>query len=397
MYCIPYDRLDISKLGDDKYLATKGLKQTPSLQHHILTYDKDRITDENREFCKLFRSTIFNSKGCVCFSPPKSMFYETFKRDFDIDNVVVEEFIEGTMINVFYDDKWHIATRNTVGGQTRFYKDSPTFYEMFEAAKHFCNLDYSLLDKKYCYSFILQHPKNRIVCPVNQPRLYLIAIYYIKHEDDMITIKEIHRSDKYIEDLLHRTNRGVWVPRIFSAESYEVIEKDFISRTKHIYSDMGRVFKSATQRTKYINPVYQEIKLMRGNHPKLQFQYLNLRKNGMVKEYLRYYRENVREFSVFRDQIHRFTRTLFKNYISCFIRKEKVLSEYSHQYKNHMYCLHQLYLNKLREEKKCVDNAFVIDYINNLEPTRLMYSLNYYIRQINLDNIKTGSVYNCKV
>ena len=146
---------------------------------------------------------------------------------------------------------------------------------------------------------------------------------------------------------------------------------------------MGRVFKSANQRAKYVNPIYEDVKHMRGNHPKLQFQYLHLRKNGMVKEYLKYFREHVREFSHYRDQIHKFTRTLFKSYINCFIHKEKPLAEYPYPYKNHMYFLHQQYLNKLREEKKCVDYSFVIDYINNLEPTKLMYSLNYYIRQYN--------------
>ena len=383
MYCIPYDRLDISKIGDDKYLSKQGLKHTTTLQHHIVTYDKDAITDENREFCKLFRSTIFNSKKCVCFSPPKSTTYETFKKDFDINKVVIEEFIEGTMINVFYDDKWYIATRNNVGAHSRFYSTSPTFCEMFEAAKHFCNLDYGLLDKKLCYSFILQHPKNRIVCPVNEPRLYLIAVYYIKHDKDMISITEIDKTNKNIQELLHNTRRGIWIPRIFTANNYTDIEIDYKSETKHIYSDMGRVFKSTNQRAKYINPVYKRVKEMRGNHPKLQFLYLHLRKNGQVKDYLKYFREDVREFSHFRDQIHKYTRTLFKSYINCFIHKEKLLSEYQQPYKTHMYFLHEHYLNKLREEKKCVDYTFVIDYINNLEPTRLMYSLNYYIRQYN--------------
>ena len=383
MYCIPYDRLDISKIGDDAYLSKKGLKQTPTSHHHILTYKEDEITNENREFCNLFRSIIFNSKRCVAFSPPKSTAYEIFKNDFVIDKVLIEEFIEGTMINVFYDDKWHMATRNNVGGHTRFYNTSPTFYEMFEAAKHFCNLDYSLLDKNYCYSFILQHPKNRIVCPVNHPRLYLIAVYYIKHEEDMISITEIEKTNTDIQELLHKTKRGVWVPRIFTADNYNDIEVGYNSRTKHIYSDMGRVFKSATRRAKYVNPIYQDIKEMRGNHPKLQFQYLYLRKNGMVKEYLKYFKENVRDFSHFRDQIHKFTRTLFKNYINCFIHKERPLSEYPYPYKTHMYFLHKHYLDKLREEKKCVNYSFVIDYINNLEPMNLMYSLNHYIRQYN--------------
>ena len=36
--------------------------------------------------------------------------------------------------------------------------------------------------KEYCYSFVIQHPKNKFVIPVIEKRLYLIAIYKINNE-----------------------------------------------------------------------------------------------------------------------------------------------------------------------------------------------------------------------
>ena len=75
----------------------------------------------------IYRSVIVNSdQQVVCFSPPKSVNSEYFIKNYNTktDSLIAEEFVEGTMINVFWDNsKWQIATRNTVGGEVTFYKN----------------------------------------------------------------------------------------------------------------------------------------------------------------------------------------------------------------------------------------------------------------------------------
>ena len=86
------------------------------------------------------------------------------------------------MINVFWDSNiglsgaWEISTRNTVGAESSFYKspNSKTFRTMFLEAAINNNLDLDSLNKNFCYSFVLQHPENRIVVPFKAPQLYLI-------------------------------------------------------------------------------------------------------------------------------------------------------------------------------------------------------------------------------
>ena len=57
----------------------------------------------------------------------------------------------------------------------------------------------------------------------------------------------------------------------------------------------------------------------------------------------------------------------------------------------------QDYINNLREKQGSITRSFVINYINNMHPAKLMYSLNYHLRKniqdINIiDEEKNGAV-----
>jgi len=112
---------------------------------------------------------------------------------------------------------------------------------------------------------------------------------------------------------------------------------------------------------------------------------LCLRKEGKVRDFLNFYSENKKDFSAFRDQIHLFTETLYTNYISCYIKKEKPLIHFSEQYRTHMFNIHKKYIDELRERKLVVTNTVVINYVNQLHPSLLMYCLNFQMRKRNID------------
>ena len=135
-------------------------------------------------------------------------------------------------------------------------------------------------------------------------------------------------------------------------------------------------------KTKIRNPNYEYVKHLKGNSTKLQFQYLCLRKLGQVNDYLRFFPENKKQFTVFRNQIHLFTDNLYTNYIKCYIKKEKPLKEFPFQFRVHMFNLHQHYLSELIMNKGYINKIIVVNYINNLESAKLMYSLNYHLRTI---------------
>ena len=66
-----------------------------------------------------------SNNNILSFSPEKSRSNSYFLSFVKKANVFAEEFVEGTMINLFYDkeiSKWEIATKTSVGANIRFSK-----------------------------------------------------------------------------------------------------------------------------------------------------------------------------------------------------------------------------------------------------------------------------------
>jgi hypothetical protein len=131
---------------------------------------------------------------------------------------------------------------------------------------------------------------------------------------------------------------------------------------------------------------YEEVRKLRGNQPKLQFNYLTLKQQNKVGEFLQYYPEHTVIFNKFKLAVYHYTNNLFMNYISCFVRKEKPLKEYEFEYKTHMYKLHEKYKTELKPNQKAIDKKFVIDYVNALHPAQQMFLINYKSPQVKGSN-----------
>ena len=365
--------------------------------YSVVRYNKETLSADLVNTYGLLRSVILSGSNIVSFAPQKSVPAELFMTQYPLSNganccITAEQFIEGTMINVFFDPTyncWQIATRNTVGADVTFYKDSvKTFNEMFMDACMCNNLNIQTLNPNCCYSFVLQHPLNRIVVPFKTPQLYLVAVYEILQTPDTVTVLEKNMAEVWLNGLWSQTS--IKFPKVYSFTSYtELIERFASPNTP--YDILGIVVKNLEtgERTKFRNPIYEEIRHLRGNQPKLQYQYLTLRHSGKLSEFLRYYPETKNEMSKFRDQVHMFTNALHKNYISCYVKKEKPLKEFSNQYRTHMYKIHQIFLNDLRPQSLFVTNTVVIKYVNELHPSLLMHCLNYNMRKRMVDTIKS--------
>ena len=372
----------------------------------VIRYDKNLLLNDDKPSIGLLRSVVVNSVGkVVSFAPPKSIDWLTFSTLYPEKNevIVAEEFVEGTMINVFWDPTigvsgaWEIATRSNVGAEIAFYhepgKPVVTFRSMFMEALKETGLDFNKLNPLYSYSFVLQHPMNRIVVPFKKPALYLVAVYEITHtEGGVINILSIDMS-------LVREQHEIWgQTSVQFPETYEdwkcgadLVEKYASMNTS--YDVVGVIIKNLAtgSRSKIRNPVYENVRHLRGNQPKLMYQYLSLRQEGKITEYLQYYPEHKKEFSFFRDQLHKYTLALYHNYVDCYIKKQKPLKEYAEKYRTHMYNIHQIYVNELKGEGRHISNSVVIDYVNKVHPSLQMYALNYDMRKRQVDILEVES------
>ena len=348
--------------------------------YNIIKYDKSFLTYDMVDQLGIYRSLVTSNDKVMVFSPPKSLNITIFMNNYKEEQCISEEFIEGTMINLFYDNdinKWEIASKSTVGGNIAFYKDSPTFAELFYEICAELNVNFDNYSKEYCYSFVMQHPNNKFVIPIIEKRLYMIAIYKI--DNVLHNVTEISKID-YLNEVGNQENLGrIMLPRVYRFNTYSELI-DMYGSMNTPTNIMGIIIRSVDgHRTKIRNPNYEYVKHLRGNNTKMQYQYLCLRKLGQVKDYLGYFPQNRTQFSVFKKQVHLFTDNLYANYINCYIKKEKSLKEFPIQFRNHMYNLHKHYLS-IRELRGYINKSVVVNYINNLESSRLMYSMNYHLR-----------------
>jgi hypothetical protein len=383
--------------SDESHFSAKKYTTKSTQEYSFVRYVKEFLHEDMINSYGLLRSVIVSNSNIVCFSPPKALAAHNFMTKYPEkkDNIIAEQFIEGTMINVFFDSNcgegiWRIATRNTIDADVSFYKGSNiTFHKMFNEACMLNNVNINALNKQYCYSFVLQHPSNRIVVPFKSPQLYLVAVYEISQNNNDIRIIE-KNLDEIKPSFLGSTN--IKFPQRYSFGEYNQLIEQFAS-SNTTYDVVGIMVKNLQtgERTKFRNPVYEEVRHLRGNQPKLQYQYLHLRHSGKMPEFLKYYPEMKNEMSKYRDQVHAFTENLHKNYVACYIKKEQKLGLYPEQYRTHMFKLHEHFISNLRPKGLCVTNTEVIKYVNQLHPSLLMYCLNYHMRKRAVDTIKADT------
>lgn len=357
-------------------------------EYTVIRYDKKALTGEEENVLDIgrFRSVIVEGDRIRCVAPPKSLDTTSFKSSLSENGCRGEQFVEGTMINVFHDSsletskdlgRWEIATRSCVGADTRFFSwTTKTFRQMFvEALVHVSGRDDPLadLDTGFFYSMVLQHPENRIVTPFAEPALYLVAAYRVT--DDGLGVENAPCAMRKALE----TCRWLRSPEVYATGGAEVVQKlqdEWQSGAKN-YEEPGVMLHDDQNRTrsKIRNPAYENVRRLRGNQPKLQYRYLSLSSEER-SEYVRYYPEAEEAFREYGAQVEEFSRELHSAYMQCKVRREVPLSNVPSKFRTHVYHLHGEYVNTLRSEGKIVTRDVVRDYVNGVPAALLMHGIN---------------------
>ena len=176
------DYFDFTQLESEKYIEycnSKNIKVKVKDKFKLLKYDKKMLNSDNIDTLGLFRSVIVYENKVVSFAPPKSENLINLNVEQEnLSDYEMQEYVEGTMINIFWSDEkndWEISTRSNIGGKCCFninFDPQATFRYMFLDAMNHTKLEFEHLNKNFSYSFVLQHPSNRIVVPMNNTRLF---------------------------------------------------------------------------------------------------------------------------------------------------------------------------------------------------------------------------------
>lgn len=368
-----------------KVSASVATSSSNSSYYYLVNYDKKTMRKKNIDneinCIKHFRSVVLNEdRKVIGFSPPMCEPRHVMNI-VDFPNIqFAEEFVEGTMINLFYNSandvqSWVFSTKNTISPV-----EKPTgkcFRSMFLEACTNANLNFDDLPKEYAYSFVMQHPDNVIVAPVKTTALYIIAIYLIKNSDDFTaaTAYEMERSVlkwSSFSKVLHPARLGMK-----GRDDFDKIVKIYASLDS-LYYYPGVMFRSNTgERFKLRNPNYEMVKNAKGPHARCELVYLHLKQMNYLKKHLERFPEDELAFFEFQSKLYNYTSNLHKNYLDCYIYKKMSLKDFPVKYRNNMYKLHNDYLNVLKPDGKRVTMSHAVQFVNALS----VQSQLYFIKQ----------------
>ena len=405
--------------------------KTPSGTFYILKYDRAKLKDTEYETVGRFRSVVFDSNGQICcIAPPKMLKLTDEMKSWPVNSegghLTAEELVEGMMVNLFYykgTEKWYVSTKSSVGEVSFDHIQEAMAVDATDATgagagayqklniqeilrRRICDIlsvlpgGLEVVPKQYCYSFVLQHPKNQIVNVITVPRLYLVAVYEIVRPEGDAAAEATMAGVSAIrlERDIFSSSFGGTVSRMPSdltcvADATDAAVTATI--TPHTVEDYCRMYGSAETRSvslpgvvfhdrdtgfcyKQRNPKYESVKKRKGMEQKLIAQYLQLRKDRAIDEYLKYHPQHSRVFNTFRERLHEYTLRLYDAYIEHYVKKNaKPLKEYDRELKTHMYKLHyDVFLATMKETGTFVTKHTVINYVNQLAAAQQLACLN---------------------
>jgi len=313
-------------------------------------YDKPlSYTDENDYWKMYCRGAVIDTltDKVVCLPPVKSVEYDTISDDSSYLGSEIQYLIDGTMINLFYHKEWLLSTRSEIGGKNKW-TDKKSFKQMFGECLD-KNFDYDKLDKDCCYSFVMRHKDNRNVSPIKENKLFLVEAYNL-NKNERLNLTKVNLDIEKINNISFND--------LMDFETYEI---------------KGYTIKDGNKRYKKINPLFEKVKELKPNMNNDFLNYIELRKNGNLKEYLKYFPEYLKSFDGYRNKIHNLSNELYNNYKNCYVFKNIEKKDIPYHLKPLTNDIHKKYLNT----KEPTSWSDIKNYIHGLPSKKLMFALNY--------------------
>jgi hypothetical protein len=133
----------------------------------VITYNKEKSNMAHPDV-EYFRSVIWDMRKNrpVCVAPSRGRKFAELEAEEGAavpEIFLVEDFVDGVMINMFYHaGAWRLTTRSRLDADGNFYGKRP-FAELFWETFGNAGLKTEDFDTAHCYSWVMQHPEERVV------------------------------------------------------------------------------------------------------------------------------------------------------------------------------------------------------------------------------------------
>jgi hypothetical protein len=345
---------------------------TPESPFALIRYDKSK-SNFGVYHVPFFRSVVWDIRAHrpVSIAPRRSTPITEGCPDANFyGNYTVEEFVDGVMIQMWwYGNDWMIATRSNIGAQCSFYGKRP-YAELFWTAMEASNVPPpDVLDKKFVYSWVLQHPEERIVvqAPYAIPRVRLVELSEITPTNEHLVYEDMISQ-------LDPSLQTVCVERHAINSMKECHDRVKIWGQRYKTGWQGLVIKGLNlsgdcSRWKIRSEEYMRARALRGNQAKREFTWLDHWTKGSLYDYLKIYAEEDvdanRVIAAFKTE----TQRVYDFYMDVYFNHKIPLGQVPAKYRK---CLWEL-------KEKNTNRYFghVRDYMNGLDTARKLWLLNF--------------------
>jgi hypothetical protein len=334
------------------YVASLGIQVNAKDGDPLVVMRYNRETaDMTNPIVRAFRSVIWDSfaNRPLFVAPMKSEPQGEMPLVFT-PNYITEDFVDGVMVNLFYDpykQTWRMSTRSRLDADNKFFDH--TFEALFNQAwsGYFsapqCGepTNYDMLNKNYGYSFVLQHPSNRIVVPVLAPSLTCVEISGVDKTTNLVSIMA---SPATMLPPRRFITTGLLDCQtiIANMQQFEGIKAQGL-----VVRDL-----STGRRWKMRTDLYKQVRLLRGNHSKLEYTWFENFKNGTLETYLTFYPEERVKATAALAQWSKVVSDTYNLYVHVFKVRDCPKTQIPVQYKGILFDLHGQYLSRLAPAKQ---------------------------------------------
>ena len=328
-----------------------------------------------------FRSVVWDvlKNMPVSVAPKKSETGESMPTTPSTDAFIIERFIDGVMICGFFDtynNVWRFHTRSTLNANCRFYSQTMSFRQLFEMAVS-TTMTWSdflaSLNPTTQYTWVLQHPENRIVVNVTTPTIVCVQ-------------KQTYLSGTLVAVTDQPTPFDI--AKITVASWSELTNKLQLENAHFKHNFQGYVIKNGlSYRWKVRGEAYNRVRKLRGNSARRDFLWLSLWRNGTLRDYLTLYPEERSASNAIVDRWKTISRTVYNLYTDVFKARSLPKAQIPPKYRPFVFGLHNMYINELKPQSKTVDWQTALQYMNTRDTAQALYAINWEVRAQNQQQV----------